>query len=258
MNHPGRATAVASLTVALVLTALVGCARKAQPGAGGQGSPSASPSASATVPGPTPSAVTSPSPTATAPHTTAPGGTTVVSARVAYPWRWPDPAATVTHSYPVPPLPQLVRIGIGDHPRDPGERPYNRMSFTFTTAFPSYQIQFVERLTGDATGQPVPLEGLGALKVTFRQAQAHTTDGRSSVVAQPPSHLGLTRMVSYANAGDFEGVLTYGIGIGWPIPQSNPQIAVRVYEVELVTGQGQHQYVVAVDVDATQPNTQRG
>ena len=37
----------------------------------------------------------------------------------------------------------------------------------------------------------------------------------------------------------------------WPIPQSNPQIAVRATEVEKVTSRGQHLYVVAIDVDAT-------
>jgi hypothetical protein len=87
--------------------------------------------------------------------------------------------------------------------------------------------------------------------VTFREAQAHTASGRSSVVSQPPARLGLSRMVSWAQAGDFEGVLTYGIGIAWPNPQSNPQFAVRAMEVEKVTAQGQHVYVVAIDIEAT-------
>jgi hypothetical protein len=60
-------------------------------------------------------------------------------------------------------------------------------------------------------------------------------------------------MVDYALAGDSEGVLTYGIGIGWPIANSNPQIAVRVYEVQLITASGRHQYVVAVDIDSANP-----
>jgi hypothetical protein len=58
--------------------------------------------------------------------------------------------------------------------------------------------------------------------------------------------------VDYAQAGDYEGVLTYGIGVAWPIPQSNPQIPVRAYEVEKVTAQGQHLYAIAIDVDARQ------
>ena len=95
------------------------------------------------------------------------------------------------------------------------------------------------------------MPGDGVLKVTFHEAQAHTATGGTSIVSQPPPGLGMTRMVSWAPVGDFEGALTCGIGIAWPIPQSNPQFAVRVTEVEKVTSQGQHRYVVAFDVDAT-------
>jgi hypothetical protein len=58
-------------------------------------------------------------------------------------------------------------------------------------------------------------------------------------------------MAGYAQGGDFEGVLTYGIGITRPVPHSNPQLAVRAYEVETVTAGGQHRYTVAIDIDAT-------
>lgn len=60
----------------------------------------------------------------------------------------------------------------------------------------------------------------------------------------------MSRMVDYAAAGDYEGVVTYGIGIAWPVAHSNPQIAVRIYEVVRYDGQDSRQYVVAVDVDA--------
>jgi hypothetical protein len=125
------------------------------------------------------------------------------------------------------------------------------MSFTFTTAFPTYEIAFVDRLVGDARGEPIPLEGTSVLRIVFRQAQAHGDSGTDSVLAGPPTHLGYPRMASYARAGDFEGVLTYGIGISWPVATANPQIAVRAYEVEQVSATGQHLYVVAIDVDAT-------
>jgi hypothetical protein len=154
----------------------------------------------------------------------------------------------------VPPVPKLVAISFGDHPNEKNEPPYNRMAFTFTTAFPSYEFLYpVEPLTG-ASGQPIAIDGYGLLKVTFRQAQAHTDDGTASTItSQPARHFGYARMVDYAQASDYEGVLTYGIGITYPLRESNPQIPVRVYEVERVTPQGQHLYVVAIDVDAQQP-----
>jgi hypothetical protein len=236
---------VAALTVALIAPA--GCA-KSQPG-------------DQPAPGPSTPVVTTPAteapPTSLqsgTPATTGAPGTVVISSRVAYQWHWPnDGPASMQHTYPVPPVPALTRIGAGDHPRDPGDPPFNRMSFTFTTAMPSYSLRFVDGLVGDANGQPIPLLGRGVLKVTFRQAQAHTADGaRSTIAAKPSPHLGMGRMVDYAQAGDYEGMLIYGIGITWPNAQSNPQIAVRAYEVVRADANGYRQYVVAIDVAATQ------
>src|SRR5262245_51465651 len=136
MKRAGKAVSLALLTVALGLGMLVGCGRKPRPAE--PGSPAALPSATATEP----SVVPSTDPSTPAPptdSTTAGSGATVVSSRVAYQWHWPNDAnrpGTVAHQYAVPPVPQLVRIGVGDHSRDPGERPFNRMSFMFTTAFP--------------------------------------------------------------------------------------------------------------------------
>lgn len=249
----------AGVLAALALTAPSACGTS-EPGA--SGTPSAQPSITApptttppsTQPPTTPAQTQSPTagPSASPTATT---GTTVISARIAYQWHWPnDPSrpGTVSHAYPVPPVPELVRVGVGDHPGDPGERPFNRMSFTFNTGFPSYQFRYVDRLVGDASGLPIPLEGRGVLTVSFREAQAHTPDGtKGTIISQPAPHLGLNRMVSYAIAGDYEAVLTYGIGIDWPATQANPQIAVRVYEVTMQTRQGQRRYVVAIDVDAS-------
>lgn len=242
MNFSGRAGGGAAVAAVTILAALAGCTPQ----------PSQPPGARASSASSAPQASTAP-PT-TAPATPAEG---VLSARVTYPWRWPNGAGqppVVQHSYRVPPVPELVAIAVGDHPRTAVERAYNRMSFTFTTAFPSYQFQFVDGITADGSGKPIPLAGnSGALKIIFRQAQAHTGTGASAIVSQPPAHLGLTRMASWARAGDFEGVLTVGIGIDRPVLHSNPQFPVRVTEVEKVTAQGRHLYVVAFDVDATQP-----
>ena len=179
----------------------------------------------------------------------------MVSSRVAYPWHWPNDVTApgrVTHASAVPPVPELVQISAGSHPAGSGERPFNRMSFTFTTAFPSYRIEFVNQLVGDPSGKIIPLDGQGVLEIVFTKAQAHTADGtRSSVISLPAPRIGHERMAGYAQGGDFEGVLTYGIGITWPVLRSNPQSAVRAYEVETVTGSGQHRYTVAIDIDAT-------
>ena len=246
MRAIGRAGGLVLVIPVLVLGALAGCgSSSASPGAATPTPPS--PSGSPAAPS-SPAPVTTASPTAPAPTTR------VVSFRVSYPWHWPGDVnrpGQVQHSYPVPPLPRLSGIGAGEHPAQQGQRAYDRMSFTFTTAFPSYQFTFTKALVADPSGKPIKLAGNGVLKVTFHLAQAHTASGRSSVLTQPPAQLGLNRMVSWAPAGDFEGVVTVGIGISGPSPQSNPQLAVRATEVEKVTAQGQHLYVVAIDIDAT-------
>ena len=243
-----RAGGLLALAPVLAL-ALAGCAAaKSQTAA----SPSPLPRGTAPAASPARSPAATPAPAPMPSAATAAG--TVLSSRVSYPWHWPNDVArpaSVPHAYPVPPVPELVAISAAEHPGEPGQRPYDRMSFTFTTAFPGYQAAFVSALVKDPSGQPVKVPGSGVLKVTFHEAQAHTASGRASIVSQPPPGLGMTRMAGWAPAGDFEGVLTYGIGVTWPIPHSNPQIAVRVTEVEKVTRQGQHLYVVAIDVDAT-------
>jgi hypothetical protein len=230
----------------LPLIALAGCAQTSSPPSTQPAPAPASPAAPAAPASSAPAASPAVSPAAPADR--------VLSARVAYPWHWPNDTSqpgTVQHSYPVPPLPQLIAIGAGDHPATGTERPYNRMTFTFRTAFPSYQIRFGSKLVSDPSGRPIRLAGDGVLQVTFRQAQAHTASGTPSVLAKPPAQLGYHRMTSWAPAGDNEGVLSYGIGISWPDPQAKPHFAVRAIEIEKVTAQGQHRYVVAIDIDAT-------
>lgn len=230
----------AVILISFGLIAVAACGSSVAP-SGTSSSPAQHPSSAATSP---PIAAASPS---AAPK--------VVLSRVTYAWQWPNwnGIASVQHSYSVPPVPTLIAIAAGDHPSDPGDRPFNRMSFTFTGGFPSYQFSWVSGLVSDPGGRPISLTGDDTLEVTFRQAQAHTSTGQSSVASQPPSLLGFSEMVSWARAGDYEGVLSYGIGTHRAIVQSNPQTAVRTVEVEQVTAQGQHLYIVAIDVDATQP-----
>lgn len=153
---------------------------------------------------------------------------------------------------PAEPLPTLDTIGAGQHPSD--TPPYDQLSFRFNGAFPSYDISFVPELLADGSGKPVPMPGTGAiLKVVFRGAQAHTADGKASTVrSSPQPTIGYRALTSYAPAGDFEGVLSYGIGVGRP-GTAAPQTRVRVYEVEKIE-QGRHLYVVAIQLDASSWN----
>ncbi len=214
--------------------------------------PTQSPSASSTA-GPSPSATGDADETAP-PH----AGDKVISSTVTHDWSVPGPTTPLhtIHQNPVPiapppaaPLPTLYAIGAGQHPSD--TPPYDQLSFRFNAGFPSYDVEAVPELKNDASGLPIPMPGTGSiLKVTFRGAQAHTADGKASTVTSaPPTAIGYTALTRYAPAGDFEGVLTYGIGVGRPM-NPVPKTKVRVYEVEKIE-QGQHLYVVAIQLDAS-------
>jgi hypothetical protein len=250
-------TTVATVTLTFAGLLALASACGGQPGRPAAGS-SPSASTSTAAPGQTavPSQSVAPGPPASGTPSPA-WSAQVLSSRLAYRWHWPNDVTApgrVTHTVAVPPVPELVQISAGDHPAAAGERAFNRMSFSFLTAFPSYRFEFASQLVSDPGGKVIPLGGQGVLEIVFTQAQAHTADGtRSSVISQPAPRIGYQRMTGYAQGGDFEGVLTYGIGITWPVPHSNPQFAVRAYEVETVAPGGQHRYAVAIDIDATNP-----
>src|SRR5579859_8090508 len=171
MKHPRTTAAAATLTCATGLLAMLTAC-------GGQGErPAAGSSPSATMSAATPRqpATSSPPVTPSQPSsgTSSPAQSDQVRAfRLAYPWHWPNDVAMpgrVSHPVVVPRVPELVRISVGSHPGGPGERPFNRMSFTFTTAFPSYRFQFASELVSDPGGQVIPLSGQGVLEIVFTQ-----------------------------------------------------------------------------------------
>ena len=160
---------------------------------------------------------------------------------------------SVRHTPKVPPVPELVRISFGQHPGAVGLS-YERMSFTFTHAFPSSDFWYSSTLLTVATGKVIPKSSYDRsttewLGISFTVAQAHTATGASSIVSEPPRSIGGHRIVGYVQAGDFEGGLNYGILVAQPVGHANPKI--RVVEVETVSSSGEHLFTVAFDIDAT-------
>jgi hypothetical protein len=91
----------------------------------------------------------------------------------------------------------------------------DRVVFQFAGKLPSsYTVTQVTQVVGDASGKPVAIAGKSFLKVTFRGATAvcpatghKTYPGPSAATPDYAQLLGL------AAAGDFEGYLTWGIGL---------------------------------------------
>ncbi len=219
----------------VVVLGLAGCTGTT-PEPSPSGSPTSAPSASETL-------GVAPPPPASEP---ADDG---IEYRVTYPFQVPASPVTVTNpvSPPVGPygLPYLVGVYTGDHPE--GDPAYQRISFYFREAFPSYRFGYVPAVVQDGSGNPVAIDGVLFLTVTFMDAQAHNDGGASTVVESAPTAIGFTNLVAYAPAGDFEGQVTYGLGLRGP-GGSGQQVPIRAGELKRPDGAGGFFYVVHFDV----------
>jgi hypothetical protein len=163
--------------------------------------------------------------------------------RVTFGFAVPAGVIRVPHPLTAPPLRTLVGVYAGNHP----EGPYQRMSFYFSGGYPSYQVSYVPSVVRDARGDPVSLPGNAFLQVVFTDAQAHTESGASSVTASPPASIGYQNLMGYVPAGDFEGHVTYGLGL-LTRPDSDQVLSLRLGELTKPDGAGGSYYVIFVDI----------
>jgi hypothetical protein len=171
---------------------------------------------------------------------------------VTYDWAVPWDRVTIPHAVQAPiapapalPLPYLEAVDATDRPKpSPG---YQRISFHFRGAFPEYTISYVPSLIAEGSGATIPLEGNAVLQVRFAGAQAHDNAGESTVKAAPTNPIGFQNIKSYGFAGDYEGYVTYGLGI--QVAQDSDQVLqIRAGELTQSDGAGGFYYVVDIDV----------
>jgi hypothetical protein len=88
---------------------------------------------------------------------------------------------------------------------------YDRVVFEFSGPIPLLRIEYVKQLVGDGSGLPIPIIGRAILLVQFTPAQAHSDGGQVTA----PGHMNpkLPIVKEIVSAGDFEAVVTYGIGM---------------------------------------------
>lgn len=241
MNRQFRPVLVLG-TAALLAGALAvgGCAQPDAPGADVTPADDvASPASSAATPtgdaGPTEALAAPPANEPTAPE---------AAHRVSYDWAIPSDQVTIAHPSEMP-VSYLVAIYAADHPE--GSTPYQRISFYFREGFPEYNLQYVRSVLGEGTGTPISLQGNAFLRVGFVNAQAHDDAGTSTVATSPDTTIGFTNLKSYDSAGDFEGHLTFGLGIQ-VAPNSDQVLLVRAGELTKSDGSDGLYHVVYVDL----------
>ncbi len=101
---------------------------------------------------------------------------------------------------------RLDDIRVGQHVR----AGFDRVVFDLT-GFPGYQVQQVRRVFQDGSGDPLALRGDAFLTVRLDPAVAH--DAQSGPTAPLRLTPSFTQLKDVRLAGDFEGTVTYGIGV---------------------------------------------
>ena len=102
--------------------------------------------------------------------------------------------------------PTLVDVRAGSHTG------YDRVVFEFRGAVPEHRIRYVDQLVEDGTGDPVSVAGAADLEVVFEGANAHEEDGSPTISPRRFSPR-LPAVKEIAQLGDFEAVVSYGIGV---------------------------------------------
>lgn len=104
---------------------------------------------------------------------------------------------------------RLVAIRAAHHPEATPK--YDRVVFEFNGPIPLFRMEFVKQLIADGSGLPIVIKGEAKLLLRFEATVAHTDAG------QPTAPLRLTPNLPVAkeivSVGDFEGIVTYGVGL---------------------------------------------
>jgi hypothetical protein len=173
----------------------------------------------------TPAGPSSPTP-ATSPASPAPATSpaTPTTAPASCPDGWRTAPLTVTRDVAVPPVPVATGIRTGSHP----DCRFDRLVIDISGAMPGYSVSFVTKVTRDASGQLVRLPGTAFLLIRLTPAQGHG----ASAATDLPQHIqivGYPMLRAYAVTGDFEGVLSVGLGLAGPTRYRVGELPGRIY-----------------------------
>jgi hypothetical protein len=188
---PARRLPVVVASVALLVTALTGCARNHQAGS--------QPSAPASSP-PT-SVPATPTPTAPTPTTPAPTGQATGLV-------WPIGVRNLAAPSSLPAEPPVLKaISTGRHGS------YERLVLTFTGAYAAVTVKYVPVVRADASDAIVPLAGRAYLQITVHGAVARWGDPAHPYTGPTTVTPGYTTLRQAKISGDYEAVLSLGVGL---------------------------------------------
>jgi hypothetical protein len=88
---------------------------------------------------------------------------------------------------------------------------FDRFVVRARSARPGYDVRYVQQVLGEGSGDPIPLLGTKRIRVLLRPARGHTSGGANLVASVLTPLCSNLRQVR--TAGDFEGVVSFGLGI---------------------------------------------
>jgi hypothetical protein len=105
--------------------------------------------------------------------------------------------------------PTLVEIRAAHHPG------FDRIVFEFDGGSPEYTaVRWTDRVTADASGLPVPVQGNAFMHVVMYNVNAHLAEPPYGNTYGPPVRAyDLPNIAHVVEAGDFEMVVSFGIGV---------------------------------------------
>lgn len=101
----------------------------------------------------------------------------------------------------------LVEVRVGGHST------FDRVVFEFIDGRPGWFVGYVPQVVHDGSGIPVPLKGRDFLAARMLPAAAHTDDGVPTFPRPLPAIVNFAALRDIADAGDFEGMISWGIGL---------------------------------------------
>jgi hypothetical protein len=112
-----------------------------------------------------------------------------------------DPAPTAATTVSATGQAGLTAIRVGEHAA------YDEIVFQFANQVPTYSVSYVPAVWLDPKGTLVPLPGRSYVRVVFHPANAATYRGTRTLSPYFPT------LLQVKAAGDFEGYLSFGIGL---------------------------------------------
>ena len=119
----------------------------------------------------------------------------------------PTSTSTRTVTRSPSPFPHLIGIRTGRHAT------FDRVVFDLRGAAPGYKVGYVDTVREDGSGKVIDMRGGANLMVRLRPAQAHRNDGSPTYTGSKRIFVDDPELREVAFAGDFEGVVSIGLGV---------------------------------------------